>query len=860
MPTLPHLPVADVLAEVVAASRTGAVVVTAPPGSGKTMLVPAAILDDLPKQKRVVLMQPRRIAARAVAHQIARLRDVPLGGEVGYQVRFDAKVSRDTRLVVETTGIMLRRLLADVSLDGIGAVVLDEFHERTIEMDLVLGLLVRVRQTVRPDLRIIVMSATLAAGPVARLLGDPTGREQACPIVSADGRLFPVDTRYGRRGEQRELVDLVANAVPEAVRHTDGHVLVFLPGVGEIMRCEQALTPLADREGHAIFTLFGDLPPEQQDRVLADVGRRKIILSTNVAETSLTIPGVTAVIDSGLARQMRVSAATGLPRLELIPISQAAADQRTGRAGRTGPGVCWRLWDEAAHHHRPAAETPESLRGDMAGPLLQLLALGEQAEFPWLDEPPPETITNARQLLRQLGAIESPVDAADRITPLGDELVRLPAHPRLARLLLAGARHGVLRETAIAAALLSERDPFRAGSHSRRGPRDKMNVRTRSDIVDRVLALQAFHAGLQLDDPELELHHGGASNVLRTSEQLYGLVDVPLAARAADPVTAVMRALLEAFPDRLARLRPGTQDRATMVGGRGVRLDGGSRVRQEPFLLAIDLDDAGGEARVRQASAVDPAWLEEEPLAGTNLRKVEELLFAPSRRQVEARLRTYWADLVIEETPIAISNAAAAAELLAREAAAQLDRLLPADDSAAGKFLARIRWLAAAAPDLGLPTLDNAALAALLPEVCSGLRSLDEIASADWLSRLQAAVGYERLAEIDRLAPSSHELPNGKRHPLIYEAGKPPTLAVRIQELFGIRDTPRIAGGRVAVLLHLLGPNHRPQQVTSDLASFWQNTYPTVKKELRRRYPKHAWPDDPLSAQASGSGLKRGTT
>jgi ATP-dependent helicase HrpB len=860
MPTLPHLPVADVLAEVVAASRTGAVVVTAPPGSGKTMLVPAAILDDLPKQKRVVLMQPRRIAARAVAHQIARLRDVPLGGEVGYQVRFDAKVSRDTRLVVETTGIMLRRLLADVSLDGIGAVVLDEFHERTIEMDLVLGLLVRVRQTVRPDLRIIVMSATLAAGPVARLLGDPTGREQACPIVSADGRLFPVDTRYGRRGEQRELVDLVANAVPEAVRHTDGHVLVFLPGVGEIMRCEQALTPLADREGHAIFTLFGDLPPEQQDRVLADVGRRKIILSTNVAETSLTIPGVTAVIDSGLARQMRVSAATGLPRLELIPISQAAADQRAGRAGRTGPGVCWRLWDEAAHHHRPAAETPESLRGDMAGPLLQLLALGEQAEFPWLDEPPSETIANARQLLRQLGAIESPVDAADRITPLGKELVRLPAHPRLARLLLAGARHGVLRETAIAAALLSERDPFRAGSHSRRGPRDKMNVRTRSDIVDRVLALQAFHAGLQLDDPELELHHGGASNVLRTSEQLYGLVDVPLAARAADPVTAVMRALLEAFPDRLARLRPGTQDRATMVGGRGVRLDGGSRVRQEPFLLAIDLDDAGGEARVRQASAVDPAWLEEEPLAGTNLRKVEELLFAPSRRQVEARLRTYWADLVIDETPIAISNAAAAAELLAREAAAQLDRLLPADDSAAGKFLARIRWLAAAAPDLGLPTLDNAALAALLPEVCSGLRSLDEIASADWLSRLQAAVGYERLAEIDRLAPSSHELPNGKRHPLIYEAGKPPTLAVRIQELFGIRDTPRIAGGRVAVLLHLLGPNHRPQQVTSDLASFWQNTYPTVKKELRRRYPKHAWPDDPLSAQASGSGLKRGTT
>lgn len=848
MPILPHLPVADVLGEVVAASRTGAVVVTAPPGSGKTMLVPAAILDDLPPPQKVILMQPRRLAARAVAHQIARLRDVPLGGEVGYQVRFDAKVGRSTRLIVETTGIMLRRLLDDVALDGIYAVVLDEFHERTVEMDLVLGLLVRVQQTVRPDLRIIVMSATLAAEPVARLLGDHVERGRACPIVSAAGRLFPVDVRYGKRGEQRDLVELVTATIPEALRHTDGHVLVFLPGVGEIMRCEQAIAPLADREGHAVFTLFGDLPPEQQDRVLADVGRRKIILSTNVAETSLTIPGITAVIDSGSARQMRVSPATGLPRLELIPISRAAADQRAGRAGRTGPGICWRLWDEAAHHHRPAAETPETLRGDMAGPLLQLLALGEQGDFPWLDRPPPETIANARQLLRQLGAIDSH-EPADRITPLGMELVRLPAHPRLARLLLAGARHGVLRETSIAAALLSERDPFRAGSHSRRGPRDRMTVRTRSDVVDRVLGLQAFHAGLRLDDPDLEVHHGGASNVLRTAEQLYRLIDVPLADRADDPATALMRALLEAFPDRLARLRAGTLDRATMVGGRGVRLDGGSRVRQEPFFLAIDLNDVGGEASVRQASAVEPGWLQEEPLAATNLRRVEELLFHPSRRQVEARLRTYWSDLVIDETPIAITDAAAAATVLAGEAAAQLDRVLPASDSAAGKFLARIRWLADAAPDLTVPCLDEAALAAMLPDVCGGLRSLDEVKSADWLSRLQAAVGYERLAEIDRLAPAAYELPSGKRHPLAYEPGKPPTLAVRIQELFGVPDTPRIAGGRVAVLLQLLGPNHRPQQVTSDLASFWQNTYPTVKKELRRRYPKHAWPDDPLAGK-----------
>ena len=311
--------------------------------------------------------------------------------------------------------------------------------------------------------------------------------------------------------------------------------------------------------------------------MLDDVGRRKIILSTNVAETSLTIPGITAVIDSGLVRQMRVAAATGLPRLELIPISQASAEQRAGRAGRTGPGRCWRLWDEAAHHVRPAADTPEVLRGDLAGPLLQLLVIGEQEAFPWLDEPPAEAVAQAATLLERLGAIEVASDkgpAAPAVTPLGRELSRLPAHPRLARLLLAGARHGVLRETSIAAAMLSERDPFRAGQHSGRGPRDRMTVRTRSDVVDRVIALQAFHAGTPLADADLELHPGGGRTVLQAAEQLYRLVEADLAPRAADPATALMQALWEAFPDRLAKLRPGSGDRATMVGGRGLRLDG----------------------------------------------------------------------------------------------------------------------------------------------------------------------------------------------------------------------------------------------------------------------------------------------
>jgi ATP-dependent helicase HrpB len=838
------LPVAAVLDRAVAAARAGAVVVTAPPGSGKTMLVPAALLDDLPAPARVVLLQPRRLAARAVATQIARLRGATLGGEVGYQVRFDARVGRDTRLIVETTGIMLRRLLDDITLDGIGAVVLDEFHERTVEMDLVLGLLVRLRQTVRPDLRIVVMSATLAAEPVARMLGTVGG---GSPIVSATGRMFPVETRYLKHGDRRDLVELVASAVPEAVRGTSGHVLVFLPGVGEIMRCERELAPALERQGHAVMTLFGDLPPEQQDRVLEETGRRKVILATNVAETSLTIPGVTAVVDSGLARQLRVTHATGLPRLELVPISKAAADQRAGRAGRTAAGICWRLWDEAAHHHRRDSEPPEAVRGDLAGPLLQLLTIGEAADFPWLDAPPLEALDAASRLLRQLGALETD-GGADRVTPLGRELARVPAHPRLGRLLLAGAARGVLRETAIAAALLSERDPFRPARHTG-GPRDRITVRTRSDVVDRVAALQAFHSGLDSGDPHLELHPGGAGNVLRVAEQLYRMVE-PCSPRAADPQTGLMRALLEAFPDRVTRLRPGAQDRGTMVGGRGVRLDAGSRVRGEPLFLAIDIDDAAGEAGARQASAIERSWLDEGNLAAANLRVGDEIVFHPSRRQIEARRRTAWMDLVLDETPIAITDADAAAAVLAREAIAQWDRVAPGTDTAAGGFLARVRWLAATMPDLDLPAFDDTALKGLLPDVCRGLRTLEEVRTADWLSRLQAIVGFDCLRDIDTLAPQQIELPTGKRHRLVYDGAGPPVLAVRIQELFGVEETPRIAGGRVPVLLHLLGPNHRPQQVTADLAGFWANTYPKVRQELRRRYPKHAWPDDPRAAPA----------
>lgn len=862
---LQQLPVAGVLTKVVAASRHGPVVLTAPPGSGKTMLVPAAIHDDIASDGRLILLQPRRLPARSIAGQIARLRGGRLGEEVGYQVRFDSLVSRQTTLLVETTGILLRRLLDDVTLEGVSAVVLDEFHERSVEMDLILGMLIRLRQTVRPDLRVIVMSATLDTGPVSARLGN-------AQVVTAAGRPFPVEVRFSRHGRRptlaRDLPEAIGRIVPEALRQTAGHLLVFLPGVGEIHATARQLEPLARQYGHLIVPLFGDLPPERQDDALTETGQRKLILSTNIAETSLTIPGVTAVIDSGMARQQQLTPATGLPQLVTVPISQAAAEQRAGRAGRTGPGICWRLWDEASHRQRPNAETPEILRGDLCRPLLTLAALGEAEDFPWLDPPPAETARRDRTTLIELGCLQP---AADKmlVTSLGQEAASLPVHPRLASFLLAAAERGVLREAALAAALLSERDPFRAGGNRAGGPRDHQHRRSRCDLLDRVLALQHFHAtGNETGVPGLPpLHPGAARGLLRTAEQLYRLAAAGAGNRAADVEVAFRESLLLTFPDRLCRLRPGSNDRGTMVGGRGVRLDKGSQVRQEPFFLALDVDDAASEVRVRMASVVESAWLRRDDIAAGRLTSRDELFFNPTRKQVESRRRVRWLDLVLDETPMAVEDTEAAVALLANEAAKQPAAVLPAADTAAGSLLSRARWLAALQardsatllPGLPgpLPTLDDASLLARLPELCQGMLSFDELRRADWLGLLRALMGFDMVVGVDRLAPVSLELATGSRHAIDYATGDQPRVSIRIQELFGTTETPRIVAGRMPLLIELLGPNHRPQQLTSDLASFWATTYPEVKKELKRRYPKHAWPDDPLTAEPIRSGLKR---
>ncbi len=853
MDQVSHLPVFSALDAIVNASASGAVVVTSPPGSGKTTLIPPALLDAPGLSGQVYLLQPRRLAARAVARRIALLRGSKLGGEVGYQVRFDSCVSDQTRLIVATTGVLLRKMANDLALGGVDAVVLDEFHERTVEMDLTLGMLRRLQQTIRPDLRIIVMSATLAAEPVARLLGN-------APVIDVPGKIFPVEIRYQRRRNLGELEQQISDAAEEAIAQTTGHILVFLPGVGEIKRCSDALAALARRHQLSLMPLYGELPFEVQDRVLEPSEQRKLILSTNIAETSLTIEGVTAVVDSGFARQMQMDADVGLPRLERVSISKASADQRCGRAGRLMPGVCWRLWEPAAHAARPDYEVPEILRTDLSGPVLYLLHWGERdvAAFPWLDPPTDDAIAMSLRQLSWLGAI----DADRHLTALGQRMVQMPAHPRLARLLLAGAERGVLREAALAAALLSERDPFRVSRGS--GPRERVAMRSHCDIADRVQVLEALESG-RPSPVDLPVNIGAAKNLFRAAEQLEqflrrGLAQfvksseqiVPVPLSQADIEVALRQSILDAYPDRLAQLRPGSRDRGIMVGGRGVRIDSQSNVRPDRLFVCVDIEDSSGDAKARLVSTVERDWLNADLI-----HTAAETFFNPSRQQVETRRRIYWDDLLLEESSVANQDPTESATILAQHAAKHLAQILPPDDSAAQVFRRKVQWLALAVPDLQLSLLDDEAIVKLLPALAFDMRSFEELRRADWLRAFQAIVGPQRLSEVHRLAPDHITVPSGNQIALQYELGKPPVLAVRIQELFGLTETPRIGGGRIPVLLHLLGPNYRPQQITDDLASFWKNAYPEVKKELRRRYPKHAWPDDPVSASPTRSGLKR---
>jgi ATP-dependent helicase HrpB len=818
--------------------RHHALVISAPTGAGKTTRVPPAVLEGSPPGSgQVVLLEPRRLAARAAARRLAAQRGCRLGDDVGYQVRFDRQCGPATRILVVTEGLLVRRIQDDPYLENVRTVIFDEFHERSLETDVALGMVRLIQTTVRPELRIVVMSATLTADAVADYLGD-------CPIVAAQGRLYPVDITYEPRPLRHTWPQAAAAAVEKLLDRTPGDLLVFLPGLREIRATADHLEELARSRDLLVLPLHGELPAEEQDAALLPQPRRKVVLATNVAETSVTVEGISGVVDTGLARMLFYDPKTGLDRLQLMPIARAAAEQRAGRAGRTQAGVCVRLWSEAGHRSRPEATEPEIRRVDLSGPVLQLLCWGERSleRFPWFEPPPPDHVLRATELLRRLGAIDS-----GGVTALGQALARLPVHPRLGCLLAEGRRWGHLDEAALAAALLSERDPFlRATAPTERQP-------TRSDVLDRIEALEDFERRGRGSSSLGTLNRAATRFVLQARTQFLRLLDdahpnsaLPSAGKIAPPVSAeeaVLRALLAAFPDRLIRRREPGSRKGVMVGGRGVKLASSSGVIQPELFLGIDVDAGGTEALVRQASAVEHDWLPPEKLTAA-----VRVLFDPDAERVIARKQTLYEDLVLQESPAALPDEEQVAQVVLTAARASPDRVLPAKDSAAGLFLTRLRCLRAWMPELKLPAFDNAELQELLPDLCNGCKSFADLQKAPWLHCLESRLTGGQRQAVSREVPERLLVPSGSRLALRYEEGRPPVLAVRIQEVFGWPETPRLAAGRIPVLLHLLAPNSRPQQVTDDLASFWANTYPRIRKELRVRYPKHAWPEDPTTA------------
>lgn len=775
------LPIDSLLPEIVASLRTAPnLVLEAAPGAGKTTRVPAALLEAFPGE--VLVLEPRRIAARMAARRVASERGETPGETVGFQVRFEDVSGPRTRLRFMTEGVFTRRLLRDPELRGVDAVVLDEFHERHLDTDLALALVRRLQER-RPELRLLVMSATLNTGPVAKFLGE-------CPVLRSAGRAFPLHVRHLPYSPQ--LLEQQVRAALEVLvqeGHT-GHVLVFLPGAAEIRRALRESEALARRTGALLLPLHGDLPPAEQDLAVGPSSRQKWILSTNVAESSVTIEGVSAVIDSGLARVASHSPWTGLPTLEVRRISKASATQRAGRAGRTGPGTALRLYPEEDFVQRPEQDTPEILRGDLSGLALTLRAMGVPhiGELAWLDAPPAEAVMVAERLLDRLGAHGE--DAR--------ELARLPLAPRLGRMLLQAGRTDVLPAAVAAAALL--------------------NTGARSVTTDLLAAIDAS------PDAKTRQQQQQQERLLRVGRPAKGWA----ATQAGDE--GLQKAVLAGFPDRVARLRPGRQ--VQLATGVSAELAGEPPLYE--WMVVVDAEDRKDKAQpvVRMTSRVEPEWLLD--MFPDRLRDETEVVWHRAGERVEAVSRLWYDNLVLEESRNGLPPQPAAANLLAAQAMeAGLERFV--DREALSELLARLAFAGLTAPDL----------AAEVRLLCEGLRSFAELRESmhQFLPVLEARGG----TQLREGAPASLRLQGGRQTRVHYEAGKPPWIASRLQDFFGMRDTPRIGRERTPVVVHLLAPNHRPVQTTMDLAGFWERLYPQVRRELMRRYPRHAWPEKPTT-------------
>ena len=817
------LPVDAILPQLCASlRRRGAVVLVAPPGSGKTTRVPPAVLDaGLAGGGRVVVLQPRRVAARLSARRIAAERGSAPGEEVGWRVRFENRTSARTRIEVVTEGMLTRLMQRDPFLEGIGAVILDEFHERSLHADLALALVARVRREAREDLSVVVMSATMDPEPVAAFLD--------CEVLETSGRTYPVTVHYDARTEARDPVDRTAPAVRRALAATgEGHVLTFLPGAGEIRRVARALSDLP-ASGVAVTPLHGGLTAAEQDRALSPSdprAARKVVLATNIAETSVTLEGVRAVVDAGLVREPRFEVALGLDRLETVMVSRASADQRAGRAGRTGPGETWRLWTEATDRRLRASAAPEVQRADLTRAMLEALSWGG-GDFPWYEAPPEAAVSHATGLLAMLGATRG-----QRVTALGEALLALPLHPRLGAIVIAGHRRGCLDDAAWMAALASERDPLRRATGA--GP---------SDLAWRLEALRGGRLPYEADRSAAAAVARAAKQIARAARRQLG--DAPQR-RANDDELA--RLLLAGFPDRVARRRAPRSPRLKLVGGRGAELHPSSAVTEAPLLVAVDLElrERGADPVVRVAAAVDAAWL--------TLEDSVEQRFDPALERVVARTVTRYRDLVLrEEQAPRPGDPERAAALLAEAAAADPSRALgptPALDA----LRARVTLLRRVMPELELPALPDDA--GLLAELCAGKRSFEALRRADPAEVALNRLSWKQRQALETHAPEQVRVATGAQVQVDY-SGDRPSIAARIQQLFGMAQAPSVARGRVRCRVQLLAPNNRPAQVTDDLESFWANTYPQVRSELRGRYPRHAWPERPTAADAENRPRRR---
>lgn len=826
------LPIDAVLASLNAALAGAPVVLLeAPPGAGKTTRVPLAVRDaPWLAGRRIVMLEPRRVAARAAATFMAAGLGEAAGETVGYRTRLDTRVSARTRVEVVTEGILSRMIAQDPALEEYGLVIFDEFHERSLHADLGLALALEAQSLLRPDLRLLVMSATLEGDRLARILGGP-------PVVASAGKAHPVDVRYRPAPQQSRLESRVAAVVAEALAEDEGDLLVFLPGAAEIRRAEGSI---AAGPRVAVIALHGNLTAQQQDLALRrdPQGRRKVILATSIAETSLTIDGVRVVIDAGLSRIPRFSPRTGMTRLETVRASRSSTIQRAGRAGRQAPGTCYRLWSEMEQATLVPHHEPEIMDADLAPLLLTLAVTGmEAASLRWIDPPPPAHLAQAASLLRALDII----DDGGRITPHGRRCADLGLHPRLANMLLRAEALGLGATAVDLAALLEERDILRGQD----GPADP-DLRIRLDLLaERRLPGVTHGATVARDAVErIRVHARSLRRQLRLDAGAPSSHDAGLL-------------LAFAFPDRIAQRRPGTA-RFLLRNGRGAALATAHALGDADFLVAADLDDRGAESRIFLAAPLTRQEIEAH-LADDVVTRDEVTWDGEASRVVARRTRMLGA-LMLEEATLHHPDREAVASAVAAGLARAGVNEVPWNEA----FIALRRRLAFLHEvDASWPDVSDASLAAKLGEWlaphASRVRGLADLAQIDFVPSMLGLLSWQQRQALDQEAPTHVVVPTGSRIPVDYSDPASPVLAVRLQEMFGLADTPRVANGRVPLTLHLLSPAHRPVQVTRDLGGFWRSSYHDVRKDLRGRYPKHPWPEDPLVAPPPRRAKPRGT-